>query len=160
MRVMPPITLADFDAASFRFEGTGTFSCTPARLFEELGEPARWTSWFPLMRRARWTSDATARAGAEREVSIVGFGRFRETILEFRPGERFAFTMIASTSPLARTMGEDYRLTALGDRTRLDWTLVASPTSVGRFVMPMMPRILAPIWRRAVRNLERLVTLR
>lgn len=157
MRTMLPMTLAEMDAAPFRFTATGTVPCEAARLFEELGDPALWPKWFPLMRTARWTSPETACAGARREVAILGFGRFEETILAFEPGERFAFTMIASTSPLAHRMAEDYRITATTGGARLDWTLAAVPTAVGRVATTVLPSVLRGIWAGALKNLRRRV---
>jgi len=81
MRDMPPMSLAEMNDAPFRFTASGVVPCTAERLFEELGDPARWPRWFPMMRRAAWTSANTACAGAQRQVSILGFGRFEETIL-------------------------------------------------------------------------------
>jgi uncharacterized protein YndB with AHSA1/START domain len=153
MREMPPMTFADMDAAPFRFTAGGTLPCTPSRLFEELADPARWTKWFPLMHRASWTSPETARAGARREVAIRGFGRFAETILACEPGARFAFTMNAGTSPLARRMAEDYRVTATDGGARLEWTLAAVPTTVGRAAEKVLPLVLRWIWRGALRRL-------
>ena len=148
------MALADMDAAPFRFSADATLPCTPHRLFEELGDPARWPHWFPLMLRARWTSAETACTGARREVAILGFGRFEETILAYAPGERFSFTMIASTSPLARQMAEDYRICAAEGGARLDWTLAAVPTAVGRIALKALPPVLGAIWRGAIRRLR------
>jgi uncharacterized protein YndB with AHSA1/START domain len=152
---MHPMTFDDMDAAPFRFVATGTVPCTPEELFQELGDPERWTHWFPLMRRARWTSADKGRAGAEREVAVLGFGRFQERILAYEPNARFAFTMLASTSPLATRMAEDYRITAVPSGARLDWTLVAVPTALGSVVTKALPLILGRIFRVALRRLAR-----
>jgi uncharacterized protein YndB with AHSA1/START domain len=157
MREMPPMTLADIDSAPFRFNASTVLPCTPERLWEELAEPQRWTKWFPLMYRARWMSADTARAGAQREVSILGFGRFQETILAFEPGKRFAFTMFASTSPLSRQMAEDYRVSEAGGGARLDWTLAAVATPLGRVVEKGLPLVLGGIWAGAKIRLARRV---
>jgi uncharacterized protein YndB with AHSA1/START domain len=155
MRDMPPMTLADLDRAPFRFTATAVLPCTPLRLFEEMAEPERWTTWFPLMRRARWTSQETARVGARREVTLLGLGRFEETILAYEPGRRFAFTMIATTSPLPRQMAEDYRIGDVDGRARLDWTVASAPTTLGRFTTAGLPLLFRGLWRGAVRGLRR-----
>jgi uncharacterized protein YndB with AHSA1/START domain len=155
MREMRPMTFADIDAAPFRFSASGTVPCTPEELFEELGDPSRWTRWFPMMRSARWTSADTERAGAEREVFVLGFGRFRERILAWDPGARFAFTMLASTSPLAHEMGEDWRVSPAPGGARLEWTLAAVPTGIGKVATKALPAILSVIFKRALRSLTK-----
>src|SRR5262245_7154250 len=157
MHTMEPMTLADFATAPFRVEQSVVLPGTPEQLFTELAEPGRWIGWFPLMRRAEWTSAATAQVGAERLVAMRVFGRFHERMLAWEPGKRFAFTMIASTSPLVRRMAEDWRRPRDAGGTRLDWTVAAVPTTLGRMTAPMQRRVLARLFRGGGENLRRVL---
>lgn len=82
------------------------------------------------MTRAEWTSEITKAVGAERFVSIRLFGQFSERFIAWEAPNgdtaRFAFTMTASTSPLANAIAEDYRLTRTATGTRLDWIFGAT----------------------------------
>ena len=155
MRDMVPMTLDDLSTASFRFDAAAELPCSPARLFDDLGEPESWPRWFPLMRRARWTSAETACVGARREVAFLLLGSFEETILAFEPGARVAFTMIRTSSPLPARMAEDYRIYPIGDGCRLEWTVVSEPTRLGRVAQPTLPLLFGGLWRAGAPRLRR-----
>jgi hypothetical protein len=157
MRTMDPMTLADFATAPFRVEQSIVLPGTPDQLFTELAEPGRWIGWFPLMHRAEWTSPATAQVGAERVVALRVFGRFHERMIAWEPGKRFAFTMTASTSPLASRMAEDWRLVRDTGGTRLEWTVAATTTTLGRAGSPVLRRVLTGLFRRGGENLRRVL---
>ena len=107
-----------------------------------------------MMKRAAWLGDAHGGLGAEREVTMRMLGRFRERMIAWEPGARFAFTMIGSTSPRVRLLAEDYRLVAVDGGTRLDWVMAATPTTIGKLGMPIMRRIMLRIFERAGRRLR------
>lgn len=160
MKAMQPMTFGDFELAPFRVRLSGRVSAPPDVVWAEFEEPARWVDWFPMMHHAAWTSSSTRRAGAEREVALTVFGRFRERILAFDPGARFAFTMIESESPLVRRMAEDWTLERDGSHTRLGWTVVATPTTLGRAGQPALRLVLRRMFGQAVSNLERVLRQR
>lgn len=147
MRSLAPLSLeqmndaetADFGGAPLAVTATTVLDAEPAAVFEELRDPSLW---FPLMRRSVWHTGATSGVGAEREVDIRLFGRFRERMLAWQPGERVAFTMIATTSPLVAQMAEDWRLQPHGDGTQLTWTVVAVPSALARPTRPAMRALL------------------
>ncbi|HET6585221.1 MAG TPA: SRPBCC family protein, partial [Nannocystaceae bacterium] len=116
MRSMTPVALDDFDEQPFRFTATAKLDADPLAVFAELGDPSLW---FPLMRRSVWKTGATSGVDAEREVDMVGFGRFRERMLAWEPGARVAFTMTRTTSPLVARMAEDWQLSRDDIYTRL-----------------------------------------
>ncbi len=157
MREMQPMNLAEIKTAPFRIERHATFEGTPRAMFAQLAEPARWLDWFPLMYSARWTSAQTTGVGAEREVRLRVFGDYRERVLAWDPSERFAFTMLASTSPLVTRMAEDWRITRDGRSVRLDWTVGAYPSMLGRAATPVLRRVLGTMFTRGGSKLRRLL---
>ncbi|HEY5951475.1 MAG TPA: SRPBCC family protein [Kofleriaceae bacterium] len=152
MRSMTPLALDEFDAQPFRFTATAKLDADPIAVFAELGDPSLW---FPLMTRSVWKTGATSGVGAEREVNVRTFGKFRERMLAWDTGERVAFTMTGSTSPLMECMGEDMRISREDIFTRLDWIVVGKPTLLGRVAAPALRAILRVIFIRAAGNIQK-----
>jgi hypothetical protein len=150
MRDMVPMTLEDAAAAPFRVTVTTQLDADPHAVFAELGDPSLW---FPMMRRSVWRTGATSGVGAEREVEVLGFGKFRERMLVWEPGVRVAFTMIATTSPLIARMTEDWRISRVDGRTRLESIVTAYPTTLGRIAQPVVKRLTATMFAGAARAL-------
>ncbi len=154
MKAMTPVGLDYFDRAPMRVTVTATIAADPAAVFAALADPPGWTRWWPMMHRAAWTQ-GDGGVGSERTVALRLFGRFTERFIAWEPGARFAFTMIASTSPMASQLAEDYRLTAVAGGTRLDWVMAGTPTGVGRVARPAVTRILGRMARTAFDRLDR-----
>ncbi len=158
MRSMTPVALDEYDEQPFRFTATAKLDADPIAVFAELGD---MSLWFPLMRRSVWKTGATSGIGAEREVDVMTFGRFRERMLAWdRPdptaeSARVAFTMIGTTSPLMNRMAEDWRVSREDIYTRLDWIVVGTPTLLGRAATPALRGILRLIFLRACGNLQK-----
>lgn len=156
MRTMTPMNLSDFDSGPFRHQLSVRIDASREAVFAELADPARWLTWFPLMHEAAWVTPQVAMVGAEREVALYVFGRFRERMIAWEPNLRFAFTMTASTSPLASQMAEDNRLTSNADgTTQLDYTVAFTPTAIGKLAFPALRLVMTALVLRACRNLER-----
>ncbi len=152
MRSMTPLALEEFGEQPFQFTATAKLDADPLSVFAELSDPSLW---FPLMRRSVWKTAATSGIGAEREVDVRTFGTFRERMLAWDPGERVAFTMTATTSPLVARMGEDWRLSREDIYTRFDWVVVAQPTRIGRVAAPALRAILRVMFMRAAGNMQK-----
>ena len=157
MKTLEPTDLAFFDSAPLRIVATARFAVPPAHVFEAFADPGTWPRWFPLMTRAAWTK-GEASVGAERDVALTLLGTFRERIIAWEPGKRFAFTMVGSTSPLADRLAEDYRLSPDAGGTRLDWVMAGHPTSVGKLLTPAVRAMMRQIFRRAGKNLDHLLS--
>jgi uncharacterized protein YndB with AHSA1/START domain len=155
VRALAPTDLAFFDDAPLRILARASLAAPPARVWAALADLASWPGWFPLMTTAAWTGATIARVGAEREVALRLLGRFRERMIAWEPERRFAFTMIASTSPMARRLAEDYRLAPDGGGgSTLDWVFAAEPTALGRLARPALVPMMRGIFARAGRRLE------
>ncbi len=148
MKTLPATDLAFFDDAPVRITSSAVIAADPARVFAALADAAGWPRWFPRMYEAAWTSPQVAQLGAERLVKLKLYGNFVERMIAWQPGRRYAFTMVGSTSPLARRIAEDYRLTDRGDgTTTIDWTMATEPNALGNLATPifigMMRRMFA-----------------
>jgi hypothetical protein len=147
-----PLALDEFGEQPFQFTATAKLDADPLAVFAEFSDPSLW---FPLMRRSVWKTGATSGVGAEREVDVMTFGKFRERMLAWDPGERVAFTMIGTTSPLMDQMGEDWRLTREDIYTRFDYVMVGRPTRIGRLATPALHAIMRMIFIRAAGNIQK-----
>ena len=67
------------------------------------------------MHTAKWVSSEIECVGAEREVGLYGLGNYVERFLAWEPGQRFAFTMTESSSPLANAIAEDFKMSPVRD---------------------------------------------
>jgi hypothetical protein len=149
---MTPVALEEYGELPFRFTATAKLDADPLSVFAELGDPSLW---FPMMRRSVWKTGATSGVGAEREVDMVSFGKFRERMIAWDPGERVAFTMIGTTSKLMDRMAEDWRLSREDIYTRVDWIVVAKPTLIGRAATLPLRGIMRMMFMRACGNLQK-----
>lgn len=152
---LEPQPLSFADEAPIRVRDSAFVRATPERVFEAFADTANWTRWFPLMHRAEWIGSDTKKIGAEREVALYLLGAYRERFIAWEPGERFAFTMTASSSPMARAIVEDFRFSKSGGSTRIDWTLAADPKPLGKLARPALEAIMPRVFRKSGERLEK-----
>lgn len=129
----------------------------PAQVFASFADPPQWLRWWPMMTSCQWTQ-GTGGVGSEREVALRLLGRFRERMIAWQPGERFAFTMIATTSPMASQMAEDYRLASDGAGTRLEWTFAARPRTLGKLTAPVMRATMLRMFNSGMTSLDHMLS--
>ena len=150
MRTLEPMALAELDDAPFRFTATARLDADPLAVFAELADPSHW---FPLGRRVTWYTAATSGVGAIRDFDVHLFGTFREEMIAWEPGQRLAYTMIATTSPLVSRMAEHWRLTREDLATRLEWTIAATPSTLARPLAPALRGLLRAMFLVSTRGL-------
>ena len=143
-----------FTSAPVRLFCHASFTAPPDAVFAKLTEPASWPTWFPMMTSAAWVGEPVATVGADRDVALTGLGRFRERIIAWEPGKRFAFTMVRSSSPFASAMAEDYKLKATATGTELDWVMAVTPTAIGKLAVPGLRIVMRNMFERAGKRLN------
>lgn len=156
MHDLPPQTLDFFETAPLRVSESATIAAPPPRVFAALADTASWTKWFPLMHAAKWVSRDIEQVGAEREVRLYGLGNYVERFIAWEPGARFSFTMTSSSSPLAQALAEDFKMSPVRDgaATRIDWTLAAEPTLVGKALRFGLELTMRRVFLRSGKRLE------
>ena len=159
MKTLPATDLLFFDTAPVCIQQRFIIPADPVRVFAALADPTGWPQWFPNMYEAAWTTPAVAQLGAERLVKLRLYGHFVERMIAWEPGQRFAFTMVGTTSPMARALAEDYKLTGNPDgTTTLDWCMATEPSTLGRVVMPAMKPIMRRMFAKAGAGLAAYLT--
>jgi uncharacterized protein YndB with AHSA1/START domain len=151
-----PTDLDFLTSAPLQIHATAHLRVPPDRVFEAFADIHMWPRWWPQMYEARWTHGEPG-LGAEREVAIRLLGRYRERMIAWEPGTRYAFTMTATNSPMASQIAEDYRLVADGKGTRVDWTLAATPRTLGKLATPIMRVLMKRMFRTGFTTLDKLL---
>jgi uncharacterized protein YndB with AHSA1/START domain len=154
-----PETLAFTERAPIRIQDRAVVAKSPDEVFAALTDAPGWTRWFPLMTRCEWVTKETSGVGAERVVALTLLGTYRERFIAWEPGKRFSFTMTESSSPLARAIAEDLRLSPVdgGAATALDWTLAAEPTLLGKAAKPILVATMRRVFRESGVRLNRVL---
>jgi uncharacterized protein YndB with AHSA1/START domain len=153
-----PETLAFTATAPLRVTVSREIAATPDRVFATLADTGSWPRWFPGLHAARWTSPRPYGVGSTREVS-VGPMDVTEEFIVWEPGERWGFTFVATSLPLARAGVELVELVELAaGRTRVVYTIALEPTGVPA----RLAQLAAPLGRvalgRGLDGLDRHVT--
>jgi hypothetical protein len=119
------------------------------------GDPAGWGDWFPGFNHAgRWETPQPQGVGSIRTVEAFRT-HYRETILAWDPGTRWAFRVDSTDSPMFDAFAEDYRLFDAGPGTLLSWTMAYRPSRAMRLAAPLAPAMFRLIARRMASGLTR-----
>ncbi|MBM4244608.1 MAG: SRPBCC family protein [Deltaproteobacteria bacterium] len=131
-----------------------------AAVFAALADPPGWPAWFPGVRSARYASPPPHGVGSIREADVSGT-RWVEEMLALDDGQRWAYTVIESSTPLASAQVEvfDVEDAPLGPKespaTRVTSTLAIEPRLLQRLSGPIAPLVMGRVLRHAMANLER-----
>jgi hypothetical protein len=101
-----------------------TLHATPQLVFARLADISSWSDWYGGMKKVR-IDGASSGPGALRTV-WVGTTRVQERFLEWVPGERLTFAIVASNTPGLASMVEDWAVepdSSDPERTRLTVTV-------------------------------------
>lgn len=146
-----------FETAPQKFTFVTELPVTPARLFEVFEDPESWPAWAPGLKKVTWTSDKPFGVGTTRTVELVNNFEVYETFIAWQE-DRMSFVLTGHNQKVWWAMGEDYRLTDLGDgRTRLAWTIAYDPRGVFRAIHPFIKFGMGWTLGRIVRGLEKYV---
>jgi len=116
-------------------------------------DPAGWGRWFPgFDGSGRWDTPVPHGVGSVRAVRAFGV-RFRESILAWDEGERWAFRVDEMSLPMSKAFAEDYRLSDDGEGTRLDWTVASQGLGL-RLAGPLGPKVFQRVLTTAARKLS------
>jgi uncharacterized protein YndB with AHSA1/START domain len=94
---------------------------SPEQVFETLADSPSWTTWFKGMHRVR--IDGPARGVGTLRTVWVGPARVQEHFIVWEPPHQISLHIIESSSPGLRVMAEDYRISALGNGSKLSMTV-------------------------------------
>jgi hypothetical protein len=154
MASLEPVDLSFFDTAAHVLRNDAHVDAPRDRVFAAVAEdPAGWGHWFPgFTRTGRWETPPPHGVGSVRTVRAFGV-RYRETIIAWDPGERWAFRIDEMTAPMFKAFAEDYRFADDGSGTTLSWIVAVKPGSITRPVVPLLPLGFRRILRRAAARL-------
>jgi carbon monoxide dehydrogenase subunit G len=156
MATLEPVDLSFFERAPLLIESNAYVAAPRDRVFALIsGDPAGWGQWFPgFTDDGRWETPPPYGVGSVRTVRAFRV-RYRETILAWDEGARWAFRIDEASSPLFKAFAEDYRVTDDGAGTRLSWTVAIRPSPALRVLAPVLPFGFQRMLRRAASGLTR-----
>jgi uncharacterized protein YndB with AHSA1/START domain len=154
-RTLRAVDARSFDAAPWRFVCTEVVRRPPERVFAAIAkDPAGWGEWFPAFDRSgRWTTPGPPGPGSRRTMRMAGV-TYEETILEWEEPTLFSFRVDRASLPLARAFAERYRVASHEAGSVVQWVVVLEPGLALRPLARFGRGVLAPIFARAMRNLE------
>ena len=110
--------------------------------------------WCRILQDVRWTSPRPFGVGTTREVKALwGANVLRERYFRWEEGRRQTFYAAESSSPLFKSLAEDYLVEPRGeDACRLTWTVAVEPSAAGRPGTPLNRAILKTLFTDTARH--------
>ena len=143
------------ETAPKRYAFAATIAVAPDVVWSEISAPpTSWPEWFPAVTRGGFEGPPPYGVGTRRFARAT-FTDFRETVVEYEVLRRFTYRIDEASRPLARAMVERWTLEPDGDGTRITWTMAIEPRVLFRLMVPAPRFSIGPVFRRAMRNLER-----
>jgi uncharacterized protein YndB with AHSA1/START domain len=131
-----------------------TLAAPRDRVFAAFADPAGWPAWFPNVQAAAYLTPPPHGVGTIREARVAGT-RWREEMIAWDDGVRWAWTVLQATVPLASAQVESFAFAdAPGGGTRVEWTLALEPRLVARLGARFTPATLARMLERATAALD------
>jgi hypothetical protein len=154
VRTLQPVELSFFADAPNKVTTHTFVAAARSDVFAAIsGDPAGWGDWFPgFDHGGRWESPAPHGVGSVRLVRAFRTD-YRETMLAWDDGERWAFRVDSSGSRLFTAFAEDYRLADAADGTLLSWTVAFRGGPGMRLAAPVTPSIFGLVARRLAQRL-------
>jgi uncharacterized protein YndB with AHSA1/START domain len=126
-----------------------TLPAPPQPVFDRLADLAAWSEWYGGMKKVR--IDGAATGVAALRTVWVGATRVQERFLEWVPGERLTFAIVASNAPGLASMVEDWAVAAdPGDPTRTRLTVTVGIEPAG--LLKRAPGLVRTIMARATKG--------
>jgi carbon monoxide dehydrogenase subunit G len=156
MPALQPVDLTFFESAPLKFSCQAHVAAPRDRVFAAVAtDPAGWGRWFPGFNNdGRWETSAPHGVGSVRDVRAFRI-RYRETIIAWDDGERWAFRVDDTGAKMFTAFAEDYRFSDEAAGTRLSWTVAAQPGLGLRLSAPVLPFVFGLILRTAARRLTK-----
>ncbi|KAB1148232.1 SRPBCC family protein [Streptomyces luteolifulvus] len=155
-RRLRPVGIEFVETAPVRLVFAREISAPPGAVFHALAEDvAGWAGWFSAVTLARPVDD-----GARREIRLRGGTRFEESVLVATSPEVYAYRVDVTNAPGLRALVEEWRLTAAGTGTRVQWTFAADGTPPLRLALRLARAGLGLAFRDAVTTLDRRLAAR
>jgi hypothetical protein len=143
------------DTAPKRYTFTATIAVPIDVAWKELSAPPEsWSEWFPAVSKGGFEGPPPYGVGTKRWVRATATD-FRETVVEYEEPRLFTYRVDQASRPIAKVLVERWTLEPDGDGTRISWTMAMEPRLLFRLLNPAPGLTMRPIFRRAMRNLER-----
>lgn len=123
------------DRAPLVITARRTMSHAPERIFGALADTPSWSSWWPSLTVAEWTSPQEGGVGATRKVRVRGL-EVHERFIVWEPPRRWGFTFLETNVPFARAGVELVQLEPDAGTTQVTYRMAVEP-----------PRLLGPLLR-------------
>ena len=158
MRTLEAVELSFFEKAPKLVTVEALVDAPRERVFAAVAaQPGSWGRWFPgFSDDGRWETPSPYGVGSVRTVRVFGI-RYRELILAWDNGRRWAFRVDETTAPMFKAIAEDYQFADEGTGTRLSWTVGVRPSLAPLVSARLMRVYLRIVLRRASMNLGRIL---